>query len=179
MHREVRLFVQGVASRFPEHFTETKVLEFGARNINGDVRDLFAPSCEITGVDCVNGPNVDHVCLCHDFHSTTLYDVVFCTEMLEHDPHWRSTLESMYRLTKGGGLVFLTCATEGRSEHGTTDRPYHIGTAEGPDPRYYRNLTERDIMQVFTAEMFQDHRFHVQRGQIPGLFFWGIRGKKD
>jgi len=174
MHKEVRLFVQGVTWKFPSYFPGAQVLEFGARNINGDVRDFFDHDCHVTGVDCVPGPNVDHICLCHEFMPEMLYDVVFSTETLEHDPHWKATLDCMYRFTRQGGLIFFTCATEGRGEHGTIGRPYHTGRAEGPDPGYYKNLTEADIRTVYREAMFESHDFQVQAGRLPGLYFWGI-----
>ena len=37
--------------------------------------------------------------------------------MLEHDPHWRESVQRMIELVKPGGTLIITCAAPGRGEH--------------------------------------------------------------
>ena len=174
MHKEVRDFVTRLKDRFPGQFKKADVLEYGARDINGSVRYLFDDST-ILGVDCVDGPNVDVVSYAHDFKQYgDEFSCVFSTEALEHDPWWQKTLDAMVKNTMPGGLMFFTCATTGRPEHGTTDKPYHTGHCEGPDPSYYRNLTEDDIRETLVLSDFSEYGFEVMDCRLAGLFFWGI-----
>ncbi len=68
-------------------------------------------------------------------------------ECFEHNPLWRETFSNMYRMTKKGGVLIITCASTGRIEHGTarsvksTDSPGT--TAVGWD--YDMNLTQNDF----------------------------------
>lgn len=70
-------------------------------------------------------------------------------------------MKNMYRMTKPGGLIAVTCATTGRLEHGTrrTASEFSPGTQfVGLD--YYRNLERIDFEREFDLEaMFSDHLF--------------------
>ena len=72
--------------------------------------------------------------------STSLAGVstrVISTEMLEHDPHWRESVQRMIELVKGrtsfglGGTLIITCAAPGRGEH---------ELACSPLPEYYQEI---------------------------------------
>jgi hypothetical protein len=68
------------------------------------------------------------------------------------------------------GLVFFTCATTGRPEHGTrrtspSDAPF-CGD-------YYRNLTEADFREKFDFSEFEQYGFSANRDPAD-LYFWGL-----
>jgi SAM-dependent methyltransferase len=128
----------------PHYFIGQRVLEVGARDVNGSARVMFE-CCVVIGVDMLPGKYVDHVgaLITLDCFEPASFGVVFSTEALEHDPDWDKTLWRMWELLKPGGLFFFTAGTTGRPEHGTTRSDNAFGGGEQPD--YYRNITEGDI----------------------------------
>jgi hypothetical protein len=70
------------------------------------------------------------------------FSVCLSCECFEHNPEWAATLRNMIRMCSG--LVFFSCATTGRAEHGTRRSNPHDAPFCGD---YYRNLTEDDVRQ--------------------------------
>jgi SAM-dependent methyltransferase len=144
-HKEQLQFFQDVKDAFPDFFDGKKVLEIGSVDINGSVRSFFKNS-EYLGIDVAPGPGVDVVCQGQEYDGPdNSFDVVVSGEVMEHNPYWSETMKNMIRVCKPGGLVVMTCAGLGRSEHGTarTSDGYSLSTTIGWD--YYRNLTEADF----------------------------------
>lgn len=137
-HPEQQRFCLGVKELFPSYFDGSQVLEIGSQNVNGTMRAEFE-GCHYTGVDVVDGEGVDVVSKGHKFAGLANdYDVVFSCEVFEHDPYAQQTVLNMCRMLKPGGLFFMTCATTGRGEHGTTKTT--PGEVWGPNPDFYRNV---------------------------------------
>lgn len=165
------LFVQTIRKEFPQFFTNNKVLEVGSLNINGSIRDFFK-NCDYTGVDLGEGPGVDVICKGEDLdYPNGTYDVVASCECFEHNENWKETFVNMHRMTRPGGLIFFTCATTGREEHGTT-RTTPFASPFTLD--YYRNLTEEDFADLPLATMFSQFKFTVDK-KICDLSFVGIK----
>jgi SAM-dependent methyltransferase len=141
-HPQQQAFVAKVKNLYPDHFVNKTVVEFGSLNLNGTVRDFFT-NCQYTGVDLVEGDGVDVVSRCHEyFRPDERPDTVISCEMLEHDEHWDESLKHMASILNPGGLLVITCATDGRTEHGTTD----YSPADSPATNdYYRNKNMHDI----------------------------------
>jgi SAM-dependent methyltransferase len=174
-HTEQRIFVESVKNKFIQYFSHKTVLEVGSLNINGTVRDFFS-DCNYVGLDVSFGEGVDIVCEGQNYNAPdNSYDVVCSAECFEHNPYWLETFKNMVRLCKNDGLVFFTCATDGRREHGTTrttpgDSPLTIGM--GWD--YYRNLNENDFRsQLNFEDYFESYEFSVEENSHD-LYFWGI-----
>ena len=92
------------------------VLEIGSYQVNEDgrLRAIFS-GCSYTGVDLVEGPGVDIVASGHEVNlPSDSFDVALSAECFEHNPLWRETFANMYRMTKPGGVVIITCASKGR-----------------------------------------------------------------
>ena len=74
-----------------------------------------------------------------------MFDTVISTEMLEHDPHWRESVQRMIDLVKGqtpfglGGTLIITCAAPGRGEH---------ELACSPEPEYYREIGGTELADL-------------------------------
>jgi SAM-dependent methyltransferase len=155
------------------------VLEIGSYQVNESVslRSIFS-GCSYIGVDLVEGPGVDVVASGHDVDlASNSFDVTLSAECFEHNPLWRETFANMYRMTKPGGIVIITCASRGRVEHGTARsvKPnYSPGTtAVGWD--YYMNLTQEDFERCFDVpDMFSDHHFYNVESSHD-LYFFGIK----
>ncbi len=169
MHQEAAKFCEDIQRRSPFFFTGQRVLEVGSLCINGSVRDLFDDS-EYTGIDLVPGPGVDQVIhVMGLMEPTNAFDVVVSTEALEHDRLWRDSLLRMFGLLKPGGLLLITCATDGRPEHGTaaTDKESSPATLD-----WYHNISFRDFWGVINPADWQDFIFRIREDD---LYFAGVK----
>ena len=189
-HHTQEEFVRKLSVEFPNHFNNVKMLEIGSLNINGSIRQYFNNSTydgvdldsgsfsnsTYVGVDLDSGRDVDLICGGHLVdHEDNTYDTSGSCNCFEHNPYWVETFQNMYRMTKSGGLIFITVPTTGHPEHGTTrikpeDSPPTIG--KGWD--YYSNLTESDFRNKFDIDnMFQNYKF--EDNGLLDLFFYGFK----
>ena len=161
-------FVAGVKNRFPDYFIDKKVLEIGSLDINGSIR-IFFDTPSYIGVDVGEGRGVDVVARGEDLvFPTSYFDVVASCECFEHNEQWVKTFENMVRMAKG--LVFFSCATTGRPEHGTgrtsrADNPF-LGD-------YYLNQTEQDFRDKCDLSKFEQYEFSTCDSPAD-LYFWGL-----
>lgn len=170
-HPEQFDFVKSVRERFPFFFQNSRVLEVGSLDINGSIRQFFT-DCDYVGVDLGPGKGVDLIAKGQDldFPDESIDTVVSC-ECFEHNDHWEETFLNMHRMAKKNGLVFFSCATKGRKEHGTR-RTNPSSSPYAQD--YYRNLTEEDFKHLPLEELFTEHQFSVN-DHHHDLFFWGLK----
>lgn len=173
-HLQQMQFVDNLRLKLPSYFESTKVLEIGSLDINGSVRHFFK-NCEYTGIDLDEGPGVDVVCAGQDYNAESdSFDVVCSLECFEHNPYWFETFVNMMRLCRPGGLVFFTCATTGRPEHGTSrttpqDSPFTVQA--GWD--YYRNLTEQDFRERIYFDAYFQYSYFSTSAITRDLYFYG------
>ena len=169
-------FIDIVKRHFPASFAAGAVLEIGSLDINGSVRSLF-PGTNYTGVDVAVGPGVDEVCQGQLVgHPSGSFDVVISCECMEHNPFWSETVSNMFRLTKPGGLVIVSCATIGRAEHGTTrtsggDSPLSIGIGW----EYYKNISRSDFKRSFNLDYWFEDYLLLINWHHSDLYFVGVR----
>lgn len=96
------------------------VLEVGSRNVNGSYRGLIEPCAEYLGVDMIGGNGVDVVCDAADLDQATggrQFDLVVCTEMLEHAERWADVIHNLKAAVKPGGLLVITTRSPGFPKH--------------------------------------------------------------
>jgi hypothetical protein len=68
--------------------------------------------------------------------------------------------------------VMMTCASEGRAEHGTTrSDPGSSPLTLGWD--YYRNLTEQDFRAEFNLDEMFDSYYFDYNAESCDLYFYG------
>ena len=91
-----------------------KLLEIGSYHRFGGIRKLiesyFTP-LSYTGVDIKAGPGVDHVASFEsllDMYKHDTFDVVFAVEVMEHILDYKLFLNTMKRLLREGGIIFIT-----------------------------------------------------------------------
>jgi SAM-dependent methyltransferase len=171
-HQQQFDFVSGIASFFPNNFANCKVLEVGSLDINGSVRQFFT-DCEYIGIDLGQGRGVDVVCQGQDYDAPdNTFDTVISCECFEHNPAWVMTFVNMYRMTKPGGLIVMSCATTGRAEHGTK----RTSPADAPFcDDYYKNLTEQDFVDNLNIDnMFSAYEFGIGEA-TRDLYFYGVK----
>jgi len=171
-HKEQKQFVEKLKSKYSNYFNRNFVLEVGSLYLNGTIRDFFT-ECTYVGLDLQKGPLVDLVCSGHKYNAPDeSYDVVCSAECFEHDVHWLETFKNMIRLCKPNGLVFFTCATEGRPEHGTSvNDPYSSPFTND----YYQNLKEEDFTsKINFDDYFSEYHFEVDN-TVHDLYFYGLK----
>lgn len=121
MHPAVRAFIsESAAVLLPDNYS---VLEIGALDVNGTIRDVFTYASLYVGLDIKGGPGVDIVADAAEWTPDREYDVVVSTEVLEHAPKWRDICDTAYTALKAGGWLFITCATTGRGVHNAHGAP--------------------------------------------------------
>ena len=179
MHQQAKTFLEYVRAAFPQHMRNARVLDIGSGDINGNNRYLFA-DCEYFGCDVYAAPNVTMVCKAAALPFVDGYfDVIVSSECFEHDPEYAASLKNAVRVLRPGGLLFFTCATTGRQEHGTrrTSPDQSWGTIGGVEDfvDYYKNLTSADVDAVLNIDAtFAQHATYVN-DYTCDLYFWGIK----
>ena len=167
-HKAQRDFFERVKVQFPAFFEDKKVLDCGSLDINGSLKDLFTGG-EYAGADIHEGPNVDIVSATHELPYDNELDVVISAEMLEHDEHWKASLQHMYKMLKPGGLLIISAASEGREEHGTK------GLNWGTSPDYYGNISEKHFKAAFDLEKQFKDRYMEYNPVDKDIYFYGFK----
>jgi len=138
---------------YPDSFQDKYVIDFGSMDINGNNRYLFK-DCSYIGVDLGVGKNVSDISKAHEYIPLEPPDTVISTEMLEHDVHWKDSVTHMLNVMKCGGLLVITCATDGRGEHGT----HEAHPSSSPYTQdYYHNVTLIEFREMLKPEFFIDY----------------------
>lgn len=98
-----------------------RVLEVGAYNVNGTIRDAFQHGSDsYLGVDMQEGPCVDEVIdatrLGERFEADS-FDTVLCCECLEHTLRPWLVVDGMRKVLRAGGLMVISTPTFGFPIH--------------------------------------------------------------
>ncbi|KKL77924.1 hypothetical protein LCGC14_2030010 [marine sediment metagenome] len=165
MHPEVQTFLISVKKMYPNHFRDCTVLDVGSRDVNGTPRIHF-DNCDYIGCDIISGNGVDLVMPVDRMLGK--YKTIVCTEMLEHDKHWKISLEVMRKLMEPCGLLIITAAGPNRLEHGTR-RSESFCSPGTPD--YYRNISKEDLQEF--SEQFLTYEIKYARNE-QDIQFTGI-----
>jgi SAM-dependent methyltransferase len=107
----------------PEEVTGKRVLEVGARSVEGSVAPVlkrWAAPREYIGVDIEKGTGVDVLCGAEeilDRFGAESFDLVISTEMIEHVRDWRAVIHNMKQVCKRGGIILVTTRSKGFKYH--------------------------------------------------------------
>lgn len=141
MHPEARQYVE----RWAPGIQVANVLEIGGVEINGGVRDLFPGADLYESIDPSDGPGVDLVLRARDHDGRGEFDLVLCTEVLEHVEQPAEVIACAWRALHSGGWLILTCASTGRKPHGARG-------ASDPEPsEWYRNVSPEELRDLLYA----------------------------
>lgn len=139
MHREVADYCAIWA-----HDGNGAGLDIGGRDLNGHPRHLW-PNVAWTVLDLRPGPGVDVVVDATTWTPDRLYDVVLCTEVLEHLENWTDVLTTAAAALTVGGRLVVTCAGIGRAPHSGIE-----ATCIQPG-EWYRNIDPVDLNNALKA----------------------------
>ena len=137
------------------------MLEVGACDVNGSLRghvESLEPA-HYLGVDLGHGPGVDEVCRAEELswrYGPDAFDVVLCTEMLEHVRDWQAVVSNLKQVVKPGGILLFTTRSRGFRFHGY---PFDFWRYELSDVAY--------LFSDFSTEAL------VADPGEPGVFFKG------
>ena len=115
-HFEQKKFVNIVVDELKKNnnFNNFSVLDVGSYDVGGSIRDLFNKN-NYTGVDIIEGPNVDLVINGSQLDKLNKkYDIVISCECFEHAENWNDIFLSMYDVCKDDG--FGSTRMEGESD---------------------------------------------------------------
>jgi SAM-dependent methyltransferase len=169
-HREQREFFDSVKEVFHEHFRDSKVLDVGSLDINGNNRYLFENSAYI-GLDIASGKNVDIVSPAHlSGFPSGYFDTIISGECFEHDLYFEDTIETIIRVLRKGGLFVMTCAGKNRQEHGTSK----VDPESSPFTNdFYQNRTAEDFQKI--PEFSQMKGYFVEARNGMDLYYAGVK----
>ncbi len=141
MHVAARRFVETTLATYGDITGD--VVEFGSRDANGGVRDLFTRARSYAGIDMHAGTNVDMVQDAGMWRPAHGYACVISTETLEHTANWRELLRTGASALAPDGLMVITCASGSRPRHSATipDQPPQPG-------EYYANVRPEDFRKT-------------------------------
>lgn len=97
----------------PDLVAGKRVLEVGARNVNGSLRQVvepLKPSCYI-GTDLLPGDGVDSVCPASDLterYGIDSFDLVLSASCLDLILDWRAAVNNMKFTLKPGGIIYVS-----------------------------------------------------------------------
>jgi len=119
-----------------------KILDVGSYNVNGSLKtyDFFGRDIkwrdivggEYIGLDLGPGPCVDVVANANAMpFESSIFDLVLCLDMLEHDPNPLATLAEIGRVLTPDGFAIITTVDEDSPAHGGGHSPtYNFFTEE-------------------------------------------------
>ncbi len=125
----------------PDDILGARILEVGARNWNGSLREIiqkWAPS-EYIGADIVSGEGTDVVCSAEkllEAFGPDSFDIIISTELLEHILDWKIVVSNLKKLCKPGGLILITTRSFGYKYH--------------PFPNDYWRFEIEDMRKIFS-----------------------------
>lgn len=115
MHNTARTNFIRFRNTYFKNFDNPKILEIGAEDTNGSIKDLINIKADYVGADLNNGKNVDVVLKnsCTLPFDSNSFDVVLASSVFEHVDFFWSTYLEVLRVLKKRGLFYLNVPSNG------------------------------------------------------------------
>jgi SAM-dependent methyltransferase len=109
MHKESFEIMKYFVDKYLDKNKQLDILDVGSFDVNGSYKSLFQkPSWNYSGLDIVEGPNVDIVSKgLYDFGLDKQFDIVVSGNCLEHVESPQKWIQEIQKVTKKGGLVCI------------------------------------------------------------------------
>ncbi|HEY2774114.1 MAG TPA: methyltransferase domain-containing protein [Candidatus Binatia bacterium] len=156
------------------------VIEVGSMNVNGSLRadiERMQPRSYL-GVDLSEGPGVDEICRAEDLVSRfgrEAFDLVVCTEMLEHARDWRTVVSNLKNLLRPAGVLLVTTRSRGFPYH---EYPYDYWRFEAEDMRLIFADLDIEVVEsdTYMPGIFVKARRPAEFHEVPtgGMRLWSI-----
>ena len=156
--------------------SERIAIDIGGADVNGSARALIPGVDRWYGLDIAEGEGVDLIADATDdtvmsaYHE--LFDVVLCTEVLEHVADWSSVVRNAWTVLSPDGFAFFTFAgTNGRT---WARRPHGArGEHDVPNGEHYANVPLHDFQAVVADTVVLVNHFEVMVRPNPGdIYCW-------
>jgi SAM-dependent methyltransferase len=149
-------------------------LDLGGADVNGTARSVIPDVDVWYGLDIAPGPGVDLVADATDDERmrnyADLFDVVLCTELLEHVENWRAVLDNAWSVLAPRGTAFFTFA--GTDGHTWARRPHGArGEHDVPKGEYYGNVPLSEFGDALDKLLCAAHPLpEIVTTKVPGGF---------
>lgn len=92
-----------------------RILEIGAYDVNGTLRQFAKPAMQYVGIDLEAGPGVDIVTVPDQPlpFADASFDLVMASSVFEHDSFFWRTFTEMARVTSPGGFIYINAPSNG------------------------------------------------------------------
>ena len=141
------------------HKNSTSILEIGARNVNGSLRELAASNAEYVGIDLEPGDGVDLV-LDDPYEfpfDDDSFDIVMSTSCFEHDQMFWLTFCEMARVAKPGGYIYINAPSNGKYHGYPYDNwRFYPDSGLALEAWAKRNSFSVSLLESFTAQRDSD-----------------------
>ena len=133
IRQNIENFIKSAAEKYEEN--GCKILDIAPQNYKG-ARQYFKNSfIETLDIEATSGATyIADLCNCREIIAQNSYDLIFCTEVLEHTLQPFSAVDCIYHMLKPGGYVFVST-------------PYNF-RIHGPLPDCWR-FTEYGLKELF------------------------------
>lgn len=160
MHQQAHDFVDAHVRGLPD---KLDVIEVGARDVNGGIRDTLLSDWTYTGVDITDGPGVDVVADAATWTPKRKAGLVICCEVLEHTPDWQAIVTNMAGWLRKKGRLVVTAACDPRAPHSAVDG--------GPirSDEHYANIDPTELQAVLAPFGAVEVEVDEQAGDVRAV----------
>lgn len=146
------------------------VVEFGSKDINGNVNDLFKKGTTYIGIDILEGPNVNVVADASTWvpPAELAIDCVLSLGMLEHTPLGQQLTANAYKILQPHGIYLAMAAHTWPIHSGIDGMPRLIGN------EYYKNVSLEEMLSWMSSS-FGIGNYGVTVSEND-LYVWAEKG---
>lgn len=159
MHPEVQDWAARIVAADPTLAEATTALDIGGRDVNGSIHHLF-PAAFVTTLDDAVGEGVDMVADARVWEPNGQWELVICTEVLEHVDGWPGIIGTAYKALELNGRLILTAAAPPRAPHSGIDG-WDLREGE-----HYENIDPGMLHSALFDAGFVD--IHVEHNEAHG-----------